>query len=479
MSSQPQRSSPYQGLIPYTENDAEFFFGREKDTRLIIANLFACQLTLLYGVSGVGKSSVLRAGVVNQLRPRNDILIVAFNTWQGEPLRDLKTKIATVALAAEPLAIPPSTDLALAEYLEEWSVKLNRRLMILLDQFEEYFLYHPRGDSFSTEWPATFQSAAPLSFLISIREDGYAKLDFFEGRIPGLYDNNLRIEHLDDKAARSAIESPLVKFNDLYREQGQDVGIEPELVDEILKQVEEGRVVLGFAAGQGVVKRVNTDRVERRPIETPYLQLVLTRMWNEETRLGSNKLRLATFNKLGGAQKIIQSHLGEVMRAFSRRQRILASRCFKHLVTPSGTKIAMTPSDLADYAHLRRKSVQKIAKILKQLASPDIRLLRSIDAAEENGEMKYEIFHDALAPGVLEWLAHYRRAQQRAVGIITLLIFLSLGLIPLFLYGFNGSSVSLSENMGCIVLIWIGLAVLVVVPMAVGFFIGIRWARAR
>ena len=36
-----QRRSPYQGLIPYSEVDAPFFFGREKETRLIIANLFA------------------------------------------------------------------------------------------------------------------------------------------------------------------------------------------------------------------------------------------------------------------------------------------------------------------------------------------------------------------------------------------------------------------------------------------------------
>ena len=45
-----------------------FFFGREKEMRLIAANLFASPLTLLYGASGVGKSSILRAGVINHLR---------------------------------------------------------------------------------------------------------------------------------------------------------------------------------------------------------------------------------------------------------------------------------------------------------------------------------------------------------------------------------------------------------------------------
>ena len=43
------------------------FFGREREREIITANLLASRLTVLYGPSGVGKSSVLRAGVVRQL----------------------------------------------------------------------------------------------------------------------------------------------------------------------------------------------------------------------------------------------------------------------------------------------------------------------------------------------------------------------------------------------------------------------------
>ena len=60
----PVVESPFVGLVPYTGQDARFFFGREREQRLIIANLFASRLTILYGASGVGKSSVLRADVV-------------------------------------------------------------------------------------------------------------------------------------------------------------------------------------------------------------------------------------------------------------------------------------------------------------------------------------------------------------------------------------------------------------------------------
>ncbi len=55
---------PYKGLQPYTEEDRDYFFGRERDQEIIASNLFAASLTVLYGASGVGKSSVLRAGVV-------------------------------------------------------------------------------------------------------------------------------------------------------------------------------------------------------------------------------------------------------------------------------------------------------------------------------------------------------------------------------------------------------------------------------
>jgi hypothetical protein len=57
---------PYIGLRPYTDSDDDRarFFGREQDQEIIMANLYAAPLTIFYGASGVGKSSVLMAGVV-------------------------------------------------------------------------------------------------------------------------------------------------------------------------------------------------------------------------------------------------------------------------------------------------------------------------------------------------------------------------------------------------------------------------------
>jgi hypothetical protein len=56
-----------------------------------------------------------------------------------------------------------------------------------------------------------------------------AKRDRFRGRIPSLFNNYLRIDHLDRLAARAAIEKPIVEYNRL-REKGEEASIEPELV---------------------------------------------------------------------------------------------------------------------------------------------------------------------------------------------------------------------------------------------------------
>src|SRR5256885_5724333 len=74
--------SPYKGLQPYTEADRAYFFGRERDREIIIANLYAAPLTVLYGASGVGKSSVLLAGVVPALKETPRAAVVVFRDWQ-------------------------------------------------------------------------------------------------------------------------------------------------------------------------------------------------------------------------------------------------------------------------------------------------------------------------------------------------------------------------------------------------------------
>src|SRR5215468_5955558 len=73
---------PYVGLQPYTSTEREYFFGREGDIRTIASNLFAAPLTILYGASGVGKTSVLLAGVVPLLKAKPRTAVTVFAKWQ-------------------------------------------------------------------------------------------------------------------------------------------------------------------------------------------------------------------------------------------------------------------------------------------------------------------------------------------------------------------------------------------------------------
>ena len=85
-------ASPYKGLTPFedSELDVLFFFGRERERELIEANLMASRLTVLYGETGVGKSSVLRAGVAHEMRRKAGAhAVVVFDNWKDDPVSGL------------------------------------------------------------------------------------------------------------------------------------------------------------------------------------------------------------------------------------------------------------------------------------------------------------------------------------------------------------------------------------------------------
>jgi hypothetical protein len=93
----------------------------------------------------------------------------------------------------------------------------------------------------------------------------------------------------------------------------------------------------------------------------------------------------------------------------------VAARVLHHLVTSTGTKIAHSATDLADYTGLPE---DRVRAVLDRLSAPDARILRTVAApAGQEGEPRYEIFHDVLAPAVLGWRAQWearRRAEAAA-----------------------------------------------------------------
>ena len=305
----------------------------------------------------------------------------------------------------------------LTETLQACADFVDGDLVIILDQFEEYFLYHAQddgGSTFAGEFARAVSSAdVRASFLVAIREDALAKLDRFEGHIPNLFSNFLRIEHLDRPSARAAIERPIQRYNAV---RGTHVSIEPGLVDAVLDQVRMGQVLLGDT-GRGTVEERDTapvDPLEER-IETPYLQLVMTRLWQEDVAPGdpSGALARATLDRLGGAEQIVRTHLDATMSALpgrparSRRARLpLPGHSIPARRSP--TPRPTWPSTPECPKHSSRTCSRTCPDRMRACSCPSIRRL------VEPEVVRYEIFHDVLGAPVLDWRSRYVQTQERA-----------------------------------------------------------------
>ena len=278
----------------------------------------------------------------------------------------------------------------------------------MLDQFEEYFLYRfreARGGRFADELAECINRAdLRAHFLISIRENAYSELgDLFQGRVINVYGNFVHLEHLTRESARLAIEKPIASYNLLHQLE-TPVEIDPDLVKVILDQLKPGQ----FAPDQGGIGRLagNSDTGHRDgEVAAPYLQLVMRRIWETELTRGSRTLRRETLMELGGPKTIVQNYVHRALENLPDDDRQAAADILRYLVTPSGTKIALAPSDLADYT---QRSAAEVNVLLERLTG----ILRKVPppSGQESG-MRFEISHDFLAPAILDWVVR-RRAEQ-------------------------------------------------------------------
>ena len=424
--------SPFQGLGFYTEDDARWFFGRATERKIILAHLRTARLTLLYAESGVGKSSLLRAGVAARLRElamqnihasRSPKFVpLVFSAWKDDPVEDLIAEIRRqvhvlrpASNGAGPAASAP--DGGLAEAIATAGSALDATLVIILDQFEEHFSYRltsDRPDRLADELAQCVNSpTVPANFLIAVREDAYGGLgDLFSGRISNVYNNYLHLEYLTREAALEAIEKPVEIYNADHPEQEQ-IALDEDLADAVLDEVKRGNIELGTRRADrdgGTWPGANADE-----IETPFLQLVMTRLWECELAKGSRVLRTETLNdELGGAETIVRNHVDRALTGLAGEELEAATDIFHDLVTPSGVKVAHTARDLAQ---MSAHSETTVGAVLDRLYEE--RIVRAVDPAPGSGQARYEIFHDRLAAPILDWRqqrenARLDRARERA-----------------------------------------------------------------
>ena len=322
---------------------------------------------------------MLRAGVAPRLRREPNVVVQIFDRWAGGAVDAVRDAVE---------GRPEESD-----------------LYLVLDQFEEYFLYHEDDDALPSMLARLAGDAgARVNVLLGIREDSVAQLDEFRRLLPTLLSNRLALDRLDRAAARDAIVRPVERYAELS---GEDAAIELDLVERLLEEVATGRVDLS-----GTV-RAATNGARSQSIEAPYLQLVLQTVWEAERARDSLTMRASTLESLGGAAHIVQEHLDDAMADLSDDEKGAAAAMYNHLVTPSGTKIAHRVGDLARYASLPE---QRASQVLEKLAHE-----RIVRASSDDGpaSVHYEIFHDVLADAVLAWRSRYeeqaalREAERR------------------------------------------------------------------
>jgi hypothetical protein len=390
---------PYIGLKPYSEKERLLFFGRDADATRLVDKIFSSPLTLFYGPSGVGKSSLLLARVAPDLRdPKiGDAVVVTFDEW-GE--QDVETAIKR-KISRE---IGPGTGgIDAKEPLAIWAGLANRvqrkPLVLILDQFEQFLLARTgRPDPLRSELAALVYADLDVHVVLSLREEFLAGLEVFAREIVSIYDSKFRLEHLSDEGTKEAIERPAREFG---------VSVEQPLLDTLvadLKKQDEAALTAG-ATAPGV--------------ELPFLQIVCKELWDSPERGETDSLSLDLYtrlganpDKLGPRDKIIQRYVERLASTISLESQEEAAQILNFLAPRSRVKQSYDASLLSDLTQLHG---ERVVRVLEHFAKPYVLRERLIGGI--GGSRSYELYHDAyigvLRPWIDKRLAEKKEREER------------------------------------------------------------------
>ena len=237
----------YPGAQPFSPGQAELFFGRKDETTRLHRLLRLEPLVVLYARSGLGKSSLLNAGLIPALRVEGQYrpLPVRLGAWTAEqtamPL-DITQELIRRETGATttPFAGLAPPEGSLWEALKAAQAAGGPPLALIFDQFEELFTYPAEAvqafaaslaEALYTRIPQRYRSAlerqldadpdsldealvarleAPLDLrvVMAIRSDRLSLLDGLTGQLPTLLKNLFELAPLTEAAARQAIVEP-------------------------------------------------------------------------------------------------------------------------------------------------------------------------------------------------------------------------------------------------------------------------------
>ena len=423
-------TAPYPGLRPYREEEQHKFFGRTTDKAILVDKIVGNRLTLLFAASGVGKSSLLQAAVIPHLKAINgeNLTVVCNTDWVSDPLVRVRDLVRE-ALRAEPslsVGVEPDND-SLVAALELGSLLVRRTpLVLILDQFEEFFRYQRHSTSFAAfiEQLTTVinDTTLPVSVVLSMREDFALELNAFKPALPNLlFENYYRLEKLTRQAALQAIVDPARQVGCEY---------EPALLKQLLQDLQDHQ-----REQTHLPHVINPDSVDS--VDPPYLQIVCAYLWRLKPA-GETTLRLASYTQADGIKGISRYFLDDALSHLSNAEKQLASKAFDYLAAQRGMKMAY-PLDVL--ARILRVKPTKLDKVLAKLAKREMNILRD---QTRHGVVWYELYHDMFADSIEQWNNRWKaqrlKRQRWLMGSILTVLAAILGLCVdsfLWLYRHN------------------------------------------
>lgn len=267
--------NPYIGPRPFREEDAHLFFGRSREARELNGLLATEKLVLLYAQSGAGKTSLLHARLIPELKSKEfEVLPVGRVSGDAPPglhveniyIFNLMQSLLDERTDSETLA-----RISLADFLKRLNYKeagyfydqsaqadafdddgnLPIRRIMIIDQFEELFSTHveawQRREDFFSQLAQAMEDDRFLWVLLVLREDFLASLDPFAHYLPGITRARYYMQQLDRRAALQAVKRPVEQLRPFAD------GVAEKFVEEVLSiRVMNAAGTLDVQAGQYV-----------------------------------------------------------------------------------------------------------------------------------------------------------------------------------------------------------------------------------
>jgi adenylate cyclase len=112
--------------------------------------------------------------------------------------------------------------------------------------------------------------------------------------------------------------------------------------------------------------------------------------------------------RLGGAGTIVRAHVDDALTGMPDAERDAASEALRFLVTSGGRKIALSTKELREFTDAPPEPLESALETLERH-----RILRPVAASEPDGAVRRELYHDVLAPAVLDWRRRHVDERQR------------------------------------------------------------------